>query len=70
MTALIDAFGQLFTMLGTVISNFFHGILAILTYIPMSMSMLSYVTGQLPTVFQGFATALIGVSVVYLIIGR
>lgn len=70
MTALIDAFGQMFTMLGTVIGNFLHGLVSLLTYIPMSMSMLTYVISQMPQALQGFATALIGVSVAYVILGR
>lgn len=70
MTEFFGAFLSTFDMLISLVGNFLNGLVQILTYIPMAMSMLTYTVSQLPVVIQGFATALIGVSVAYLIIGR
>lgn len=70
MTDIFSAFLSTFDMLISLVGNFLNGIVQLLTYIPMAMSMLTYTVTQMPVVIQGFATALVGVSVAYLIIGR
>lgn len=70
MTAFFDAFLSTFDTIFSLIGNFLNGLVQLLTYIPMAMSLLTYSISQMPTVLVGFATALVGVSVAYLIIGR
>lgn len=64
--AILTSFDTAFSLIG----NFLNGLVQLLTYIPLAMSLLTYSISQMPTVLVGFATALIGVSVAYLIIGR
>ena len=70
MTDIFAAFLSTFDMLISLVGNFLNGIVQLLTYIPMAMSLLTGTIIQMPTVIQGFATALVFVSVAYLIIGR
>ena len=70
MAGLLDAFVQLFNTLFSLIGNFLNGLVSLLTYIPMAASLFTGVVSTLPVPLVGFATALISVSIAYLIIGR
>ena len=70
MTQVLESFIATFQAILNLIGNFLSGITQLLTLIPTGMSVLIYSVSQLPVVLIGFATALITISVTYLIVGR
>lgn len=66
LRALLDTIVSLFAFLANIIS----GSLQLLRLIPQSMQFLTYSLSAVPAVVATIATALISVSVVYLIVGR
>lgn len=66
LRSILDTFISLFAFLGNIIS----GTLQLLRLIPQSLNFLTYSLSSLPAVVAVIATALISVSVVYLIVGR
>ena len=70
MTQVIESFIATFQSILTLIGNFLSGITQLLTLIPAGLSVLIYSVSQMPVVLIGFATALITISVTYLIVGR
>lgn len=70
MTEFFSAILSFFDLLISVVVNFVTGIASLLVYIPTAAQMLTYTIGTLPVALIGFATALIGISIAYLIIGR
>lgn len=61
------------SFLGSIVAlvvNFVQGVGQLLQMLPGAMSMVTYGIATMPTVLVAFATALISISVVYLIIGR
>lgn len=70
MTEVLQGIIATFQSILDLLGNFLSGITQLLTLIPTGLSVLIYSISQMPTVLIGFATALITISVTYLIIGR
>lgn len=54
----------------TFLTNLIEGMIQLFLMIPKAVQVLTYSISNLPPVLTVFATAFIGVSIVYLIIGR
>lgn len=70
MTEVLQSIVATFQSILDLLGNFLSGITQLLTLIPTGLSVLIYSISQMPVVLIGFATALITISVTYLIIGR
>ena len=70
MTEVLQSIVATFQSILDLLGNFISGITQLLTLIPTGLSVLMYSISQMPVVLIGFATALITISVTYLIIGR
>lgn len=58
------------TNIGSFTANLVTGVLQLVKMIPEALTLTSTAIGALPPVIAVFATAMVSVSVVYLVIGR
>lgn len=70
MLNVFDALIDFFSMIGNFVSNLVTGAASMLSIIPQAMSAVNYSIGYLPDVLMIFATAGIGICIVFHIIGR
>lgn len=70
MAAFLQSIGDFILSVVQLLYNFVLGIFQLLSMLPGAMAMVTGSIASMPLVLIAFATGLISISVVYLIIGR
>lgn len=65
-TAIMD----FFSMIGNFVNNLVTGLASMIMIIPQALTAINYSIGYMPSVLLAFATAGIGICIVFHIIGR
>lgn len=70
MTAILKTLVDFVVAVFSLVINLITGIWQMLQMIPSALTMLTYSVAFMPTILIAFATALITISIVFLVVGR
>ena len=70
MIAAIDTILEFFSSIGALLWSFVRGIFQLISMLPSAVTMLTNSIATMPVVLTAFATGIVSISIVYLIVGR